>query len=101
MTKKPAINPPKKERKFMLLALSLVFDAIGMLSFMVPGVGEFSDVIWAPISALLLFKMFKGTEGKIGGTISFFEEIIPGFDVIPTFTLTWLYKYIIKKGNVS
>lgn len=90
----------KKERKGLLLVLSLVFDAIGMLSFIVPGIGEFSDVIWAPVSALLIYKMYKGAEGKIGGTVAFFEEIIPGLDIIPTFTLTWIYKFLIKKGKV-
>jgi len=99
MPKKPKIAQQKKEKKYLLLVLSLVFDAVGMLSFIVPGVGEFSDVIWAPVSALLLYKMYKGVEGKIGGTISFFEEIIPGLDIIPTFTLTWIYKFLIKKGK--
>ncbi len=89
----------KKEKKYALLVLGLLFDAVGMLSFMVPGVGEFSDVIWAPVSALLIYKMYKGTEGKIAGAVSFFEEIIPGLDIIPTFTLTWIYKFIIKKGK--
>ncbi|MBJ2173028.1 hypothetical protein JBL43_02185 [Aureibaculum sp. A20] len=91
------INPTSK---FGLLALSILFDAVGMLSFAIPGIGEFSDVIWAPISALLVFKMYKGAVGKIGGMVSFIEEIVPGLDFIPTFTLTWIYKYVIKKGNV-
>lgn len=90
----------KKERKYLLLVMGLLFDAVGMLSFAVPGIGEFSDVIWAPISALLIYKMYKGVEGKIAGTVSFFEEIIPGLDIIPTFTLTWIYKFLIKKGKV-
>ncbi len=90
----------KKERKYLLLVVGLLFDAVGMLSFVVPGIGEFSDVIWAPVSALLIYKMYKGVEGKIAGTVSFFEEIIPGLDIIPTFTLTWIYKFLIKKGKV-
>jgi len=90
---------PKKVGKYLLLIMGIVFDAIGMLSFTVPGVGEFTDVIWAPVSALIIYKMYKGAEGKIGGTVSFFEEIIPGFDIIPTFTLTWIYKFLIKKGK--
>jgi len=93
------MSKPKKEKKYLLLIIGLLFDAIGMLSFTVPGIGEFTDVIWAPVSALLIYKMYKGAEGKIGGTVSFFEEIIPGFDVIPTFTLTWIYKFLIKKGK--
>jgi hypothetical protein len=100
MTKILKMTKPKKEKKYLLLILGLVFDALGMLSFIVPGIGEFSDVIWAPVSALLIYKMYKGTEGKIGGTVAFFEEIIPGLDIIPTFTLTWIYKFLIKKGKV-
>ena len=93
------MSKPKNEKKYLLLIIGLLFDAVGMLSFTVPGVGEFTDVIWAPVSALLIYKMYKGAEGKIGGTVSFFEEIIPGFDIIPTFTLTWIYKFLIKKGK--
>ena len=100
MSKRPKIIQTKKEKKYLLLLLSLLFDTVGMLSFIVPGIGEFSDVIWAPISALLIYKMYKGVEGKIAGTVSFFEEIIPGLDIIPTFTLTWIYKFLIKKGKV-
>ena len=42
--------------------------------------------------------MFKGTAGKIAGVVSFLEEIgIFGTDFLPTFTLTWVYKYLIGK----
>jgi len=104
-TIEPEIIEPQKQtenqtNKFGLLALSILFDAIGMLSFTLPLVGEFSDVIWAPISAMLIYKMYKGSVGKIGGIVSFIEEIIPGLDFIPTFTLTWIYQYVIKKGKV-
>jgi len=100
-TIEPEIIEPEASSsgKYLLLVMSLLFDSIGMLSFVLPGIGEFSDVIWAPISALLIYKMFKGTEGKIGGMVSFLEELIPGLDIIPTFTLTWIYKFVIKKGN--
>ena len=86
--------------KYNLLWLSLLFDGIGMLSFVIPGVGEFSDVIWAPLASYLIYKMYKGTEGKIGGLITFVDEIMPGLDVIPTFTLMWIYKFYIKKEEV-
>ncbi len=85
------------KNKYTKLLLGLLFDAIGMLSFIVPGVGEFSDVIWAPLSAYLIYNMYKGTEGKVAGIVTFVEEILPGLDIIPTFTLTWIYKYIVKK----
>lgn len=85
-------------KKYKLLLLSIVFDVIGTLSFIVPGIGEFSDVIWAPVSVYFIFRMYKGTEGKVAGVVSFLEEIgIFGTDLIPTFTLTWAYTYLIKK----
>jgi len=44
--------------------------------------------------------MYKGAEGKIGGLVSFVEEIgVFGTDFLPTFTLTWIYKYVIKKST--
>jgi hypothetical protein len=43
--------------------------------------------------------MYKGTIGKAAGVIAFIEEIVPGLDFIPTFTLTWLYEYYQDKKN--
>jgi hypothetical protein len=83
------------------LFLGLLFDAIGMLSFTVPFVGEFSDVIWAPIAGYLMTTMYKGNVGKVGGVVTFLEEILPFSDFIPTFTLTWIYNYLIKNKNAS
>lgn len=79
------------------LILGIAFDAIGMLSFSIPFLGEFSDVVWAPIAGFLMTRMYKGTVGKVGGIFAFLEEIIPFTDVIPSFTLTWIYNYWIKK----
>ena len=83
------------------LILGILFDAIGMLSFTVPFIGEFSDIIWAPLAGFLMTWMYKGTIGKVGGTIAFLEEILPFTDFIPTFTLTWIYTYLIKKQNAQ
>jgi len=85
--------------KYRLLFLGLLFDFIGTLSFAIPFLGEFTDVIWAPISAILLKTMYKGTIGTIGGIVSFVEEALPGLDFIPTFTLTWIYTYVIKNNK--
>mgnify|MGYP001092263113 CR=1 FL=1 len=86
------------KKKYRLLLLSILFDGIGMLSFVLPFVGEFSDVIWAPVSAFLIYKMYEGAEGKIGSLVTFVEEAgFFGTDFLPTFTLTWIYKYVLKK----
>lgn len=87
------------ENRYKKLFLGIVFDAIGMLSFSIPFIGEFSDVVWAPVSGFILTRMYKGGVGKVGGVISFVEELFPFTDVIPTFTLTWIYFYLIKKEN--
>ena len=79
------------------LILGIVFDAIGVLSFSIPFLGEFSDVIWAPMAGFLMTWMYKGTVGKVGGIFTFLEEIIPFTDFIPSFTMTWIYYYLIKK----
>lgn len=84
--------------KYRKLLLCFLLDFIGYLSYLIPFFGEFTDVIWAPISAFLITRMFKGTIGKVGGVFAFIEEIMPGLDFIPTFTITWLYSnYIMKK----
>jgi hypothetical protein len=87
----------KESNKNRNLILGIVFDALGMLSFSIPLIGEFSDVVWAPMAGFLMTWMYKGTVGKVGGIFTFLEEIIPFTDFIPSFTLTWIYNYWIKK----
>ncbi len=91
------IQKAQVDNKNRNLILGIVFDAIGMLSFTVPFIGEFSDVVWAPMAGFLMTWMYKGTVGKVGGIFAFLEEIIPFTDFIPSFTLTWVYNYWIKK----
>jgi hypothetical protein len=71
------------------LALSIVLDVIGMITFI--------DIIWAPISAYLISKMYAGRKGKVAGVFSFIEEILPGFDIIPSFTIMWFITYVFQK----
>ncbi len=85
--------------KYKILFLSILFDAVGYLSFLIPGIGEFSDVVWAPLSGYLMTKLYKGKPGKIAGVVSVVEEALPGLDVIPTFTLMWLYTYVFKSKS--
>ena len=80
--------------KYKKLVIGLLLDALGMVSFIIPGIGEFSDIIWEPMSGWLMTKLYAGKAGKIAGVITFVEEALPGFDVIPTFTLMWFYTYV-------
>ncbi|GGI57382.1 hypothetical protein [Winogradskyella haliclonae] len=84
-------------RKYPKLLLSLLLDAMGYISFIIPGIGEFSDIIWAPLSGFIMTKLYKGKTGKIAGVIAFLEETFPFSDVIPTFTIMWIYAYVLKK----
>ena len=85
-----------KDKRTRNLLLGLLFDVIGMMSFAIPGIGSFSDIIWAPISAWLMTRMYKGRAGQTAGAISFIEELMPGLDVLPTFTIMWFYTYVFK-----
>lgn len=82
--------------KYKLLRNGIVFDAIGMLTMAIPGVGAALDILWAPYAAKKMREMYKGKEGKIASVIVFIEEILPITDVIPTFTLMWLYTFVWK-----
>jgi hypothetical protein len=97
MNQEPQTGIVNKSDKKTKLILSLIFDGIGMLSYIVPVFAESLDIIWAPISGLLLVIMYKGSVGKIAGLFGTVEELIPFTDIIPTFTITWFFTYIIRK----
>lgn len=81
------------------LVACLLFDFIGYASYAVPFFGEFLDLLWAPISAIIFWKMFGFRKGFLGGVFSFVEEITPGLDFIPTFTINWVLLYFKKNKN--
>ena len=82
--------------KNKLLRRGIIYDAIGMLTMVIPVVGPFLDVLWAPYAAKKMAEMYAGKEGKIASVIVFIEEILPISDFIPTFTLMWLYTFVWK-----
>jgi hypothetical protein len=70
----------------------IALDVIGMASYFIPALLEFTDVVWAPISAIIFYSMFGGRFGMIGGVLNFLEEIIPFTDIIPSFTIAWFIR---------
>lgn len=86
----------KKDDKIKNLLLGLLFDGIGMSSLLIPGLGDLLDVFWAPLAGWLMIRMYKGRVGQAAGVITFIEELIPGLDIVPTFTLTWIYTYLLS-----
>ena len=90
-----------KRLKNKLLVKGLMYDAIGMATYAVPVVGPFLDLLWAPYAAKKIKEMYPGNTGKIASVLVFIEEILPGTDIIPTFTLMWLYNFVWKKDAVK
>lgn len=86
-----------EKEKYNLLRRGILFDVIGMVTMAIPVVGPFLDILWAPYSAKKMTEMYKGNEGKIASVIVFVEELLPMSDVIPTFTLMWLYTFVWKR----
>lgn len=85
------------DAKYKLLRQGILYDLIGMISMTIPFIGPLIDLIWAPIAAKKMRNMYKGKEGKIAAVIVFLEEILPFTDIIPTFTLMWLYTFVWKE----
>lgn len=83
------------------LAACLLMDVLGYASFAVPVFGEAFDLVWAPVSAMIFFKMFGGARGLFGGLFNFAEELLPFTDFIPTFTITWLFQAWARRKNTA
>lgn len=79
-------------RKQPSLVFCILMDLIGYATYTVPVLGELGDIVWAPISGLIFFLTFGGWRGALGGLGNFIEELLPGTDFIPSFTLMWLYR---------
>ncbi|WP_289657919.1 hypothetical protein [Flavobacterium panacagri] len=86
-----------EDNRMSKLIIGLILDGIGMLTYSVFGLGEFGDIIWAPIAGVIMTRMYKGRVGKVAGFLTFLEEILPFTDIIPSFTLTWIYTYFFQK----
>ncbi|MBR2178236.1 MAG: hypothetical protein IJ921_03830 [Paludibacteraceae bacterium] len=90
-------NLPAEQIKTPSLWVAVVLDILGMVTFTIPGVGEFGDVVWAPLSAYLLSRLY-GTDklAKWGAIFNFAEEILPFTDFCPTFTIAWFMRKFSK-----
>ena len=79
------------------LLICIVMDLIGYATYALPFVGEIGDMIWAPVSGLIFYKLFGGWKGAMGGIFNFIEELLPGLDFIPSFTIMWIIKSVRKE----
>ena len=79
------------------LIVSLLIDGAGSASYLVPVVGEVTDLGWAPIQTVLIMALYEDQQNKMEGQnpewlkyVSFAEEILPFTDIVPTATMGWL-----------
>ena len=85
-------------RKYFKLIACLVFDFIGYLSFSIPVIGEGFDFIWAPISSVVLYLLFKSNnKSAYLASLNLMEELLPGLDFIPSFTIMWFINELNSK----
>ena len=92
---------PVKQKPLPSLSFCILMDLIGYASFAIPFFGEFFDLLWAPISGLIYMRTFGGVKGLFGGSFAFLEELLPGMDIIPTFTITWFLQQSRRRKEAS
>ncbi len=86
------------KRKLPSLKTCIILDVIGCLSYLVFPLGP----VWAVLSGIIFYFMFGKKFGVLGGIFSFIEELLPGVDLIPTFTIAWFVrKHEIEKLLLS
>jgi hypothetical protein len=73
------------------LVFCIIMDVLGFATYAVPGFGELADIVFAPVSAIVFYFMFGSWKGAL---FNFTEEVLPGTDFIPTFTIAWFWNYI-------
>lgn len=85
---------PGLEHPAAQFIMSILFDAIGMVTYVVPLIGELGDIIWAPIqTAFVLAMVGRERFGLFFGGLSFAEEILPFTDFVPSCTIAWIWKF--------
>lgn len=84
-------SAPNPDRQVWIKLIgSFVIDFIGVSTFAIPGMGEAFDVVWAPISGLIIQQVY-GSPGF--AFMGFAEEILPFTDVLPTATIAWFWMF--------
>ena len=83
------------------LFFCILMDIVGYATYAIPGLGEFADILWAPISSVIFMATFGGWKGALGGVGNFIEEILPGTDFIPSFTIMWFIQNMQKRNNLT
>jgi hypothetical protein len=86
-----AILPPPRNM-WARLGVSLFIDALGSASYLVPVVGEVTDLGWAPLQTILIMALYDTTTPHLK-YVSFVEEILPFTDFVPSATIGWAVQF--------
>ena len=87
-------------RKQTSLLFCILMDMVGYATYSIPVLGEFADILWAPVSAMIFFASFGSWKGALGGIFNFVEELLPGTDFVPSFTLMWFFQYMQQRNKI-
>lgn len=94
-----ADDPPPPVLDFTKLIFCICIDILGSSNEAMPLAGEFVDVIYAPIAALLLRQLFAGS--NVVALLEFTEEILPFTDVLPLATICWVVESFYGSSNLA
>lgn len=94
-----ADDPPPPVLDFTKLIFCICIDILGSGNEAIPLAGEFVDVIYAPIAALLLRQLFAGS--NVVALLEFTEEILPFTDVLPLATICWVVESFYESSNLA
>jgi hypothetical protein len=88
------------KQKIPSLLFCIVMDIIGYATYAIPFLGEYGDILWAPISGWLFYQHFGTWRGAVGGVLNMIEEALPFTDFIPSFTIMYFLQQknaVVKK----
>ncbi|VEU35669.1 unnamed protein product [Pseudo-nitzschia multistriata] len=77
------------------LWISLLIDAIGSSSYLLPLAGEGLDLAWAPAQTVLIMAMYESTSPNLK-YLSFIEEALPFTDIVPSACIGWACEFLPK-----
>jgi len=85
----PAPPPPSQPsciKSFAKLLASIGLDILGNATYLIPAVGEYGDVVFAPASAVMVRMMYNANGIA---AVNLVEELLPFTDIVPTATIAW------------
>ncbi len=74
------------------LVVSLLVDAVGSASYLVPIAGEGFDLAWAPVSMTLVGALYDGVMPGLKYA-ALAEELLPFTDWVPSATIGWVKEF--------